>query len=52
MFCHAVIKHPIFETISLLVIVVNSITLALDNKNLSSGPEGLEGLDLIIYYCD
>jgi hypothetical protein len=30
-FCFALISHPLFEFLSLMVIVVNSITLALND---------------------
>jgi len=33
MTCYTIIKHPIFETISLSVIVVNSVTLALEDHS-------------------
>ena len=47
-----IIKHPIFETISLLVIITNSITLALDDPTQdqqSSFLSTLETIFLILY---
>jgi len=35
MTCHSIIKHPIFEAISLVVIIVNSFVLAVDDGDVT-----------------
>ena len=44
MTCYSIIKHPIFEAISLVVIVVNSFVLAVDENDTSIPVEELSGM--------
>lgn len=53
MTCYALIKHPIFETVSISVIIVNCFTLAMeDANNKKTNVDDLQGMDVFLFYCD
>ena len=53
MTCYNIIKHPLFDATSLSVIVINSITMAMETEDSGSvDPSELSGPPLFLYYMD
>ena len=53
MTCYNIIKHPLFDATSLSVIVINSVTMAMDTGDGATvDPSTLSGPTLFLYYMD